>query len=66
MYGKEQKWELPNGGTGRSTYGNYDLLVGSVTSGLNVLAMGQAGKFLQVNAAGSALEYADIDGGEYS
>ena len=54
------------GGTGRSTYGNYDLLVGSVTSGLNVLAMGQAGKFLQVNAAGSALEYADIDGGEYS
>lgn len=54
------------GGTGRSTYNNFDILVGSVTTGLNVLAMGQAGKFLQVNAAGNALEYADIDGGEYS
>ena len=54
------------GGTGRSSYNSFDLLVGSVTTGLNVLAMGTAGKFLQVNAAGNALVYADIDGGEYS
>lgn len=54
------------GGTGRSSYNSFDLLVGSVATGLNVLAMGTAGKFLQVNAAGNALVYADIDGGEYS
>jgi len=54
------------GGTGRSSYNNFDILVGSVTTGLNVLAIGTAGKFLQVNAAGNALVYADIDGGEYS
>lgn len=54
------------GGTGRTQYGSFDLLVGNVATGLGVLAMGTAGKFLQVNTAGNALVYADIDGGTYS
>jgi hypothetical protein len=54
------------GGTGIASYNNYDLLVGNSVSGLAKLAMGSAGKFLQVNSAGDALIYADIDGGTYS
>jgi len=53
------------GGTGRTTYSAYDLLVGNISNGLSVLALGNAGKILQVNAAGSELVYADIDGGTY-
>lgn len=54
------------GGTGKSSYNSYDLLVGNTVTGLNVLALGQAGKVLKVNDAGSALEYGDIDGGVYA
>ena len=54
------------GGTGRSSFNSYDLLVGNTTTGLAVLALGQAGKVLKVNDAGSALEYGDIDGGVYA
>ena len=54
------------GGTGRTSYNAFDLLVGNVSTGLATLAIGAAGKFLQVNAAGNELIYADIDGGTYS
>lgn len=54
------------GGTGITSYNSFDLLVGDgVTNGLTLLAMGTAGKFLQVNGAGDGLVYADIDGGTY-
>jgi hypothetical protein len=53
------------GGTGYSSYASYDLLVGTAQGGLNKLAMGNAGKFLQVNTAGDALVYADFDGGTF-
>ena len=54
------------GGTGRTSYNAFDLLVGNIGTGLATLALGAAGKFLQVNSAGNELIYADIDGGEYS
>lgn len=54
------------GGTGFNSYNNYDILVGNSVTGLAKLALGSAGKFLQVNTAGDALIYADIDGGTYS
>jgi len=53
------------GGTGITTYNPYDILVGDNSSGLTKLAMGLAGQVLQVNTAGNALVYADVDGGEY-
>jgi len=55
----------PYGGTGFNSYASYDLLVGNSTGGLNKLVMGNAGKFLQVNANGDALVYADFDGGTF-
>ena len=54
------------GGTGKTSYNAFDLLVGNVATGLATLAIGSAGKFLQVNGAGNELIYADIDGGTYS
>ena len=54
------------GGTGFSSFNAYDLLVGNgSTGGLSILAKGSAGQLLQVNSAGTALEYADLDGGTY-
>lgn len=54
------------GGTNFSTYSAYDILVGDGSNNkLKKLAMGAAGKFLQVNSAGNALIYDDIDGGTY-
>jgi hypothetical protein len=54
------------GGTGRSSFNKGDLLVGNSSNGLNVLAAtNNAGKFLQVNAAGDDVVYGDIDGGIY-
>lgn len=53
------------GGTGKTSYNSFDLLVGNVSTGLATLALGSAGKFLQVNAAGNELIYSDIDGGTY-
>jgi len=54
------------GGTGKASYNGFDLLVGNAATGLATLAIGAAGKFLQVNGTGDALVYADIDGGTYS
>lgn len=53
------------GGTGLTTYNLFDLVVGTAQGGLTTLAMGTAGKFLQVNSSGNALIYDDIDGGTY-
>ena len=53
------------GGTGLTSYANYDLIYGTTSGPLGKLAMGTAGQVLQVNTAGNALVYADIDGGEY-
>ena len=53
------------GGTGITSYGAYDLLVGTIAGGLTKLSIGAAGQFLQVNSAGDGLVYADIDGGTY-
>ena len=53
------------GGTGYASYSAYDLLVGNIGGSLSKLGLGTAGQILQVNAAGSALEYNDIDGGTY-
>ena len=53
------------GGTGFSTYTSGDLLYGNVGGTLSKLTMGAAGKFLQVNSAGNALEYGDFDGGTF-
>jgi hypothetical protein len=53
------------GGTGLTTYNLFDLVVGTAQNGLSTLAIGTAGQFLQVNAAGDALVYGDIDGGTY-
>jgi hypothetical protein len=55
------------GGTGYSTYSPYDLLYGNPSDNtlLNKLVIGGAGKFLQVNTAGNAIEYGDFDGGTY-
>ena len=54
------------GGTGYGSFASYDLLVGNGTSGgLSILGLGNHGQFLQVNDAGTALVYADLDGGTY-
>jgi hypothetical protein len=54
------------GGTGKSTYNPYDLLVGTTASNsLMTLALGTAGQVLQVNADGNQLVYGDLDGGSY-
>jgi hypothetical protein len=53
------------GGTGFSSYSAYDLLVGNGGGTLSKFALGTAGQILQVNTAGSALIYSDIDGGIY-
>jgi len=58
--------DTPYGGTNFSTYSAYDLLVGDGSNNkLKKLTMGAAGKFLQVNSAGTDLVYDDIDGGTY-
>jgi hypothetical protein len=54
------------GGTGKSSYNAFDLLVGNAATGLATLALGSAGKVLQVNDAGNALVYGDLDGGVYA
>ena len=53
------------GGTGFTSYSSYDLLVGNIGGSLSKLTLGSAGTVLQVNAAGDALVYADLDGGTY-
>jgi hypothetical protein len=54
------------GGTGKSTYNPYDLLVGTTTTNsLMTLALGTAGQVLQVSTSGNQLVYGDIDGGSY-
>jgi hypothetical protein len=53
------------GGTGLNSFSLGDLVVGTSQGGLTTLAIGTAGKFLQVNTAGDALLYGDIDGGTY-
>lgn len=53
------------GGTGFNTYASGDLLYGNIGGTLSKLTMGQAGKFLQVNAAGTDLVYGDFDGGTF-
>jgi len=53
------------GGTGHTTYASGDLLYGNIGGSLSKLTMGSGGKFLQVNAAGTALEYGDFDGGTF-
>jgi hypothetical protein len=53
------------GGTGFSSYSAYDLLVGNGGGTLSKFALGTAGQILQVNTAGSALVYSDLDGGTY-
>ena len=53
------------GGTGLTSYSLGDLIVGTSQNGLTTLAIGTAGKFLQVNTTGDALVYGDIDGGTY-
>ena len=53
------------GGTGLTTYNRGALLVGTSGNSLAALAVGAAGKFLQVNDAGTDLVYGDIDGGTY-
>jgi ribosomal protein L24 len=53
------------GGTGFTSYSAYDLLVGNIGGSLSKLTKGAAGTVLQVSADGTALEYADLDGGTY-
>ena len=53
------------GGTGFSSYNAYELLIGKSDGTLDKLAKGSAGQLLQVNTAGTALVYADLDGGTY-
>ena len=53
------------GGTGLSSYTVGDLVYASGATTLAKLAMGNAGTVLQVNSAGSALTYGDLDGGTY-
>ena len=63
--------ESTYGGTGHTEYATFDLLVGDITDGsgalskLSKLAMGGAGKVLQVNSDGNALIYDYLDGGTY-
>jgi hypothetical protein len=51
------------GGTGQSTYAAGDLLVGGAGNTLNKLSLGTDGKVLQSN--GTAVIYADLDGGTF-
>lgn len=53
------------GGTGLSSYTVGDLVYASGATTLAKLAMGNAGTVLQVNSAGTALTYGDLDGGTY-
>ena len=53
------------GGLGLSSVNVNDLLVGAAANTYTTLAMGTAGQVLQVNSAGTALVYGDIDGGTY-
>ena len=53
------------GGTGLTTYNAYDLLIGKLDGTLQTLGLGSGGQILQVNSAGTALVYADLDGGVY-
>jgi len=53
------------GGTGFNSYASGDLLYGNVGGSLSKLTMGAAGKFLQVNSAGTDLVYGDFDGGTF-
>ena len=53
------------GGTGLTSYANWDLLYGNASGALGQLQLGSAGKILQVNTTGNALIYDDIDGGVY-
>lgn len=51
------------GGTGQNTYTSGDLLVANTGNTLSKLSLGTDGKVLQSN--GSALVYADLDGGTF-
>jgi hypothetical protein len=53
------------GGTGIASYSSYDLLVGKSDGTLQILSKGTGGQILQMNSAGTALQYADLDGGTY-
>jgi hypothetical protein len=53
------------GGTGFSSFSAYDLLVGKSDGTLQILSKGTGGQVLQMNSAGTALVYADLDGGTY-
>ena len=45
--------------------GSYQIVYQSVSGSTAYLALGTAGQVLQVNTAGNALIYGDIDGGIY-
>jgi len=53
------------GGTGHTTYSNYDILYGVAPDSLAKLTMGAAGTVLQANATTGALEWNMLDGGTY-
>lgn len=53
------------GGLGLSSISANQLLVGAAGNTYTTLSMGTAGQVLQVNSAGTALVYGDIDGGTY-
>jgi hypothetical protein len=53
------------GGTGHTTYANYDILYGVSPNTLAKLTMGAAGTILQANATTGALEWNMLDGGTY-
>jgi hypothetical protein len=53
------------GGLGISSISANQLLVGAAGNTYTTLSMGTAGQVLQVNSAGTALVYGDIDGGTY-
>lgn len=52
-----------SGGTGFNTYGSGDILVANTGNTLSKLSLGSDGKLLQSN--GTALIYADLDGGTF-
>lgn len=54
-----------HGGTGITSYSAYDIVYGTTSGPLGKLPIGTAGQVLQVNSAGNAIEYNDIDGGTY-
>jgi len=53
------------GGLGLSSISANQLIVGAAGNTYTTLSMGTAGQVLQVNSAGTALVYGDIDGGTY-